>query len=179
MHKNIPLLRWTSDYSTQSALLDFIAGLTVGLTVLPQALAYSTLAGLEPQVSAFKWFNFNYFLIRTQTQNPLSVWPLFGIHGLLRVRHIWRMSWTDHWTDCTAGTDDQSTHGAGRCVRSAFGRSAVLFVGCRTISDGPSESGCFGWFDITAGDGGFYVRHCCHHWNVSIEGEAALKQINI
>lgn len=52
----------------------------------------------------------------------------------------------------------------------------MLFVGCRTISDGPSESGRFGRFNITAGDGGLYVRHCCHHWNVSIEGEAAFKK---
>uniref|UniRef100_A0A2M4CBI8 Putative secreted protein n=1 Tax=Anopheles marajoara TaxID=58244 RepID=A0A2M4CBI8_9DIPT len=29
---------------------DLIAGITVGLTVLPQGLAYATLAGLEPQV---------------------------------------------------------------------------------------------------------------------------------
>lgn len=28
-----------------------IAGFTVGLTVMPQALAYATIAGLEPQVN--------------------------------------------------------------------------------------------------------------------------------
>lgn len=45
-----PIVKWIKNYSTQFALLDFIAGITVGLTVLPQALAYATLAGLEPQV---------------------------------------------------------------------------------------------------------------------------------
>lgn len=32
---------------------DFIAGLTVAMTVIPQGLAYSTLAGLPPQVNIF------------------------------------------------------------------------------------------------------------------------------
>lgn len=30
--------------------MDFIAGLSVGLTVIPQALAYAEVAGLPPQV---------------------------------------------------------------------------------------------------------------------------------
>jgi len=33
---------------------DIIAGITVGLTILPQALAYAQVAGLPPQVSFFK-----------------------------------------------------------------------------------------------------------------------------
>lgn len=35
---------------------DLIAGLTVGLTVIPQGLAYAVVAGLPPQVSSFPEF---------------------------------------------------------------------------------------------------------------------------
>lgn len=47
----IPVLRWAPEYNTHKLLCDVIAGVTVGLTVMPQGLAYATLAGLEPQVS--------------------------------------------------------------------------------------------------------------------------------
>lgn len=39
-------------YSTEDAAGDFIAGVTVGLTVIPQALAYAGIAGLDPAVSS-------------------------------------------------------------------------------------------------------------------------------
>lgn len=53
LEQHVPLLKWIRIYSVQYAIVDFIAGLTVGLTLIPQALAYSTLAGLEPQVCTF------------------------------------------------------------------------------------------------------------------------------
>lgn len=56
LNNHIPLFRWIQGYSKQDAVVDFIAGVTVGLTVLPQALAYSTLAGLEPQYGLYSAF---------------------------------------------------------------------------------------------------------------------------
>lgn len=50
MHKRLPITKWLPQYNSEKALADFIAGITVGLTVIPQALAYATLAGLDPQV---------------------------------------------------------------------------------------------------------------------------------
>lgn len=46
----IPILQWAPNYTSKKLVSDIIAGFTVGLTVMPQALAYATLAGLEPQV---------------------------------------------------------------------------------------------------------------------------------
>lgn len=43
-------------YSSEDAVGDLVAGITVGLTVIPQALAYSGIAGLAPAVSAFITF---------------------------------------------------------------------------------------------------------------------------
>lgn len=41
-------------YSQQDAVGDLVAGITVGLTVIPQALAYSGIAGLSPAVIFYK-----------------------------------------------------------------------------------------------------------------------------
>lgn len=54
--------------------MDIIAGLSVGLTVIPQALAYAEVAGLPPQV---KWLT---FLLAAPSPQPdpspfLSVCP--------------------------------------------------------------------------------------------------------
>lgn len=48
--KRIPIVSWLPKYDADQAVSDLIAGVTVGLTVMPQGLAYATLAGLEPQV---------------------------------------------------------------------------------------------------------------------------------
>jgi hypothetical protein len=50
VQKMLPILAWLPDYSMQWLKMDFIAGLSVGLTVIPQALAYAEVAGLPPQV---------------------------------------------------------------------------------------------------------------------------------
>lgn len=49
--KRVPILTWLPKYNTEKMICDAIAGVTVGLTVMPQGLAYATLAGLEPQVN--------------------------------------------------------------------------------------------------------------------------------
>ena len=50
VEKILPGLKWLKGYTVQDGISDLIAGITVGLTVLPQGLAYATLAGLQPQV---------------------------------------------------------------------------------------------------------------------------------
>lgn len=54
--KVIPGINWLKNYSTKDAIADLIAGITVGLTVLPQSLAYATLAGLPPQYGLYSAF---------------------------------------------------------------------------------------------------------------------------
>lgn len=49
--KRVPIVSWLPKYDADQAVSDLVAGVTVGLTVMPQGLAYATLAGLEPQVS--------------------------------------------------------------------------------------------------------------------------------
>ncbi|XP_017785037.1 PREDICTED: sodium-independent sulfate anion transporter [Nicrophorus vespilloides] len=56
IQKRIPIIGWAKNYNSEKALSDLIAGITVGLTVMPQALAYATLAGLEPQYGLYSAF---------------------------------------------------------------------------------------------------------------------------
>ncbi|CAD1470177.1 unnamed protein product [Heterotrigona itama] len=54
--KRIPITGWLPNYNSEKFLNDAIAGITVGLTVMPQGLAYATLAGLEPQYGLYSAF---------------------------------------------------------------------------------------------------------------------------
>jgi MFS superfamily sulfate permease-like transporter len=51
LERTFPILKWGRTYTKQKCISDLIAGITVGLTVLPQGLAYATVAGLPPIVS--------------------------------------------------------------------------------------------------------------------------------
>lgn len=47
----IPILQWLPQYNSEKAISDVVAGITVGLTIIPQSIAYAVLAGLSPEVS--------------------------------------------------------------------------------------------------------------------------------
>lgn len=55
LYKRLPILRWLPSYNGTDAIGDLVAGLTVGLTVIPQALAYSGIAGLPAAVICFEF----------------------------------------------------------------------------------------------------------------------------
>lgn len=50
MLRRLPILEWLPKYTTQTAVADLVAGITVGLTLIPQSIAYAALADLSPQV---------------------------------------------------------------------------------------------------------------------------------
>lgn len=61
--KRLPILNWLPRYNGQDALGDLVAGVTVGLTVIPQSLAYSNVAGLPPQYGLYGSFLGCFFYI--------------------------------------------------------------------------------------------------------------------
>ncbi|XP_034940504.1 sodium-independent sulfate anion transporter-like isoform X2 [Chelonus insularis] len=54
--KKIPILGWLPLYSWSKLLQDSLAGLTVGLTAIPQGIAYAVVAGLPPQYGLYSGF---------------------------------------------------------------------------------------------------------------------------
>ncbi|XP_070596302.1 sodium-independent sulfate anion transporter isoform X1 [Erythrolamprus reginae] len=54
--KRLPVLNWLPKYSLKWLQLDLVAGLTVGMTVVPQALAYAVVAGLPVQYGLYSSF---------------------------------------------------------------------------------------------------------------------------
>ncbi|MGM0418038.1 MAG: SulP family inorganic anion transporter [Thermodesulfobacteriota bacterium] len=54
--KIFPFLVWLKDYSGEKFKIDFIAGLTVALVLIPQSMAYAQLAGLPPYYGLYAAF---------------------------------------------------------------------------------------------------------------------------
>ena len=50
LHKHFPILDWLPKYNLEDGVSDLIAGITVGLTIIPQGIAYALVASLPAQV---------------------------------------------------------------------------------------------------------------------------------
>lgn len=63
----LPVLKWLPKYRLQQLQGDLIAGITVGLTIIPQSLAYAKIAELPPQYGLYTAFMgcFVYVLLGT------------------------------------------------------------------------------------------------------------------
>ncbi|XP_015735192.1 sodium-independent sulfate anion transporter isoform X5 [Coturnix japonica] len=81
MRRRLPVLGWLPRYSLTCLRLDVTAGITVGLTVVPQALAYAEVAGLPVQYGLYSSFVgcFVYCLLGTAkdvTLGPTAIMSL-------------------------------------------------------------------------------------------------------
>lgn len=56
LYRRIPIFSWLPKYNKEYAISDLVAGLTVGLTVIPQGIAYAGVAGLPPQYGLYSSF---------------------------------------------------------------------------------------------------------------------------
>ncbi|XP_053658078.1 sodium-independent sulfate anion transporter-like [Anopheles marshallii] len=54
--KRLPILQWLPEYEASFLLEDIVAGLSVGLTVIPQGIAFAVMANLEPQYGLYSAF---------------------------------------------------------------------------------------------------------------------------
>lgn len=51
----LPIIGWARGYRLSYVYQDLLAGITVGLTAIPQGIAYGVVAGLEPQVFIYQY----------------------------------------------------------------------------------------------------------------------------
>ncbi|KAM7393851.1 hypothetical protein PAMP_020688 [Pampus punctatissimus] len=84
----LPILSWLPRYKLKWLQMDVLAGLTVGLTAVPQALAYAEVAGLPVQYGLYSAFmgGFIYTLLGTSkdvTLGPTAIMSLlcFSVVG--------------------------------------------------------------------------------------------------
>ncbi|XP_030286295.1 sodium-independent sulfate anion transporter [Sparus aurata] len=84
----LPILSWLPRYKLKWLKMDLLAGLTVGLTTVPQALAYAEVAGLPVQYGLYSAFmgGFIYTLLGTSkdvTLGPTAIMSLlcFSVVG--------------------------------------------------------------------------------------------------
>ncbi|XP_063240339.1 sodium-independent sulfate anion transporter-like isoform X2 [Bacillus rossius redtenbacheri] len=54
--RHVSVLRWLPSYSRLDALGDLVAGVTLGLTMMPQSIAYASLAGLSAEYGLYSSF---------------------------------------------------------------------------------------------------------------------------
>ncbi|XP_068995879.1 sodium-independent sulfate anion transporter [Embiotoca jacksoni] len=77
----LPVLSWSPHYTLKCLQMDVLAGVTVGLTTVPQALAYAEVAGLPVQYGLYSAFmgGFIYTLLGTSkdvTLGPTAIMSL-------------------------------------------------------------------------------------------------------
>ncbi|XP_026329442.1 sodium-independent sulfate anion transporter-like [Hyposmocoma kahamanoa] len=53
MKKKLPIVEWLPQYNVTTLIQDIIAGITVGLTAIPQGIAYAVVAGLSPEYGLY------------------------------------------------------------------------------------------------------------------------------
>jgi len=73
MNKYLPILSWIKDYNKSMLLNDISAGITVGIMLIPQGMAYAMLAGLPPIYGLYA------------STIPLLIYSIFGTSRQLAV----------------------------------------------------------------------------------------------
>lgn len=73
MRRYLPFVQWFADYSYKDIPKDILAGFTVGIVLIPQAMAYAMLAGLPPEFGLYA------------SLIPLIIYVLLGTSGQLAI----------------------------------------------------------------------------------------------
>lgn len=75
MYQRIHILSWITKYDKSLALSDFISGLTLGLTMIPQSIAYAALANLPSQYGLYSGFLGSLIYVFFGTIKEVSIGP--------------------------------------------------------------------------------------------------------
>ncbi|CAG9136605.1 unnamed protein product [Plutella xylostella] len=73
--KRVPAVGWMPRYTRLDATGDLVAGLTLGLTLVPQAIAYASLAGLPVHVGLYSSFVGTLVYVLFGTVKEVSIGP--------------------------------------------------------------------------------------------------------
>ncbi|XP_066592490.1 sodium-independent sulfate anion transporter-like [Prorops nasuta] len=87
LRRRIPILAWLPSYTFSKFLQDTLAGLTVGLTVIPQGIAYAIVGGLPAQYGLYSSFMGCFVYMFFGSSKDVTVGPT-AIMALLSQRHV-------------------------------------------------------------------------------------------
>ncbi|XP_027850075.2 sodium-independent sulfate anion transporter-like isoform X2 [Aphis gossypii] len=81
LHQHVPITKWLPKYNGKMAMGDMIAGITIGLTMIPQSIAYASLANLSPQVGLYSsliggFIYMNFGTVKQVSMGPTSLMAL-------------------------------------------------------------------------------------------------------
>ncbi|XP_033305969.1 sodium-independent sulfate anion transporter isoform X1 [Bombus bifarius] len=90
IYKRVPILNWLPRYSCHDGLGDLVAGVTVGLTVIPQSLAYANVAGLPAQYGLYGSFLgcFIYVIFGSCKDTPMGPSAIISLLTYQTVSHL-------------------------------------------------------------------------------------------
>lgn len=90
VYKRLPILNWLPRYNGQDAAGDLVAGVTVGLTVIPQSLAYANVAGLPPEYGLYGSFLgcFIYVIFGSCKDTPVGPSAIVSLLTYQTISHI-------------------------------------------------------------------------------------------
>lgn len=73
--RRIHIIEWLPKYTKVKFISDLIAGITVGLTMIPQSLAYASLADIPPQYGLYTAFMGSFAYVFFGTIKEASIGP--------------------------------------------------------------------------------------------------------
>ncbi|XP_017131218.1 sodium-independent sulfate anion transporter [Drosophila elegans] len=94
LKRRLPFLTWLPHYNTKDCIGDLIAGFTVGLTVIPQGLAYSGVVGLPPEYGLYGAFMgcFVYVLLGTCKDSTIGSTAVASLMTFQFAQGSWQRS---------------------------------------------------------------------------------------
>lgn len=75
LSRRLPITQWLPQYTLSLFLHDIVAGLTVGMTAIPQGIAYAVVAGLEPQYGLYSGFMGSFTYVLFGSTKDITVGP--------------------------------------------------------------------------------------------------------
>ncbi|XP_017000603.2 sodium-independent sulfate anion transporter [Drosophila takahashii] len=92
--RRLPFLTWLPHYNSKDCIGDLIAGFTVGLTVIPQGLAYSGVVGLPPEYGLYGSFMgcFVYVLLGTCKDSTIGSTAVASLMTFQFAQGSWQRS---------------------------------------------------------------------------------------
>lgn len=75
LRRRVPLVTWLPSYSVEYVVADLVAGVTLGLTLLPQSIAYAQLAGVSPRFGLYSAFMGGFVYMFLGTIKEVTIGP--------------------------------------------------------------------------------------------------------